>query len=203
MGIIHIQDVRALSARWSALVPPTYDEYPLLYAEMFAYSMAAADLGLRHQLVRDLFTGCMTGWPTDKIRDEEQLQALEASAVAFASATEDEDDDAGAPTCFLPPLTPPPFLHYCARYTFAIPYPPAGGKSVSYRFFAKRRVDHDIFDCSHKDRRLTPFLSSKPEKVHGSSKDWNVLSVCAVVRAINFAKKRAVEGNCNDQAIAT
>lgn len=194
--VIHIQDVVRFSKRWSELVPPTYDEYPLLYAEMFAYSMAAADLGLRHQLVRGLFTGCMTHWP---VLGAKEKAALEASAANYAnsigSATKQTDGREGASSCFLPPLAPPPFLHYCSRYSFATPYPPDDGKNAdatpSYHFFAKRRVDHDVLNCSRDDHRpLEPFGSPKKEKLEGGQKDWNVLAVCAAVRAINFAKEK-------------
>ncbi|KAL7529336.1 hypothetical protein ACHAXR_002909, partial [Thalassiosira sp. AJA248-18] len=194
--VIHIQDVLALSKRWSQLVPPTYDEYPLLYAEMFAYSMAAADLDLKHHLIKGLFTGCMTQWPHTDSKGE--AEALKTSAKSYASlignkSDRNADSNKGASSCFLRPLTPPPFLHYCSRYSFVTPYPPGTSETPTYHFFAKRRVDHDILDCSNDP--LEPFVSAKPEKVEGGQKDWNVLAVCAVVRALNFAKKKGCEAS--------
>lgn len=206
----------------SELVPPTYDEYPLLYAvrirshysnclssstvtcansascpqkmqEMFAYSMAAADLNLKHNLVKDLFTGCMTHWPHTK---GEYTNAVEASAKQYAnligsSPERTDGSDKGASSCFLPPLNPPPFLHYCARYSFETPYPPQDGTPKLYHFFAKRRVDHDILDdCNNNNGTLAPFISNKLEKIEGGHKDWNVLAICAIVRSINFAKTK-------------
>lgn len=196
--MIHIQDVLALSTRWSELVPPTYDFYPLLYAEMFAYSEAAADLDLKHNLIRGLFTGCMTQWP--HTHGEAEFEALKTSASVYAnSAGDPEGSDAnkGASSCFLPPLVPPPFLHYCARYSFTNPYPleSAGGVTPTYHFFAKRRVDDDVLDCSHNDHPFEPFVSTKQEKVEGGNKDWNVLAVCSVVRAINFARGKGCEND--------
>mmetsp|Transcript_2707 Transcript_2707/g.5738 ORF Transcript_2707/g.5738 Transcript_2707/m.5738 type:complete len:229 (-) Transcript_2707:80-766(-) len=198
--VIHIQDVIPLSKRWSELVPPTYDEYPLLYAEMFAYSMAAADSSLKHQLIKGLYTGCMTQWPHTHGKGE--LEALKTSAKSYASSIENArvgtaDMDGGASTCFLPPLSPPPFLHYCSRYSFVTPYSDSGKNAQSdtpnSHFFAKRRVDHDILSCGHD--YLEPFHSKKHERTEGGQKDWNVLAVCAVVRAINFAKKKGCETN--------
>ena len=48
--VIHASDVVPLAEEWARLVPRTYDHYPMLYAEMFAYSMASAQLGLKHTL---------------------------------------------------------------------------------------------------------------------------------------------------------
>lgn len=198
--IIHIQDVLALSSRWSELVPPTYDEYPELYAEMFAYSMAAADLALKHNLIRDLFTGCMTSWPLTDGTGE--LEALKTSATQYASLIENPQNRGGqrykgAYTCFLPPLSPPPFLHYCARYSFVTPYPAVEGRDVApiYHFFAKRRVSHTVLDCDQNDQPFEPFVSSKVEKVERGQKDWNVLAVCSVTRAINYARRKGCEMN--------
>lgn len=201
--VIHIQDVLDLSKRWTELVPPTYDEYPLLYAEMFAYSMAAADLNLKHNLIKGLFTGCMVTWPHT---DKNGLKALQLSAKTYTNLIEsspagNDEKSGGASSCFLPPLTPPPFLHYCQRYTFVTPYHSdanAGAEKGDqvFHFFAKRKVDHDILDCDHKVL-LEPFISAKPEKVAGGQRDWNVLSVCAVVRAINFAKEKGCQNYTN------
>ena len=94
----------------------------------------------------------------------------------------------GASSCFLHPLSPPPFLHYCSRYTFATPF--AQDIEEKYHFFAKRRVDDSILDCSDTNDPFEPFLSDKPEKMEGGDKNWNVLAVCAVVRSINYAKKK-------------
>ena len=141
--IIHIEDVLSLSQRWSALVPPTYDEYPLLYAEMFAYSMAAADLDLKHHLAKGLYAGCMTFWP--RTNEEQHINALKLSAKKYADLIEQdplgiEATGGGVPSCFLPPLSPPPFLHYCSHYSFATPFGHTNQNGVKklYHWFAKR-----------------------------------------------------------------
>ena len=163
---------------------------------MFAYVMAAADLNLRHSLVKGLFTGCMTGSP--KVESESK-EALKRSAETYAELIEanplgQDATGGGAASCFMPPLTPPPLLHYCAHYSFETPYRGGEKKSlgttVTYHFFAKRRVDHDIFNCNITGNDpFEPFFSPTPRK-HELSSDWDVLAVCAVVRAINFAKER-------------
>lgn len=201
---IHIQDVLPLSSRWKSLVPPTYDQYPLLYAEMFAYVMAAADLNLKHNLVRGLFTGCMTGNP--KVDGAAKI-ALQKSASTYAKLIEtnptgQEATAGGASSCFLPPLTPPPFFHYCARYSFETPYQRGEEttveNTVTYHFFAKRRVEHDVLDCAHGNGTFEPFLATTPQKKEGGDPDWNVLAVCVVARAINFAKEIGCKGSANE-----
>lgn len=175
---------------------------------MFAYVMAAADLNLKHNLVRGLFTGCMTGNP--KVKDDVKV-ALKESATTYARLIETNPtgQDAiggGASSCFLPPLTPPPFFHYCARYSFETPYHDGeetkGGSAEAYHFFAKRRVGHDVLDCAGGSAAFEPFLSTTPQKKEGGDPDWNVLAVCAVVRAINLAKEKGCKGSDANEEVA-
>lgn len=61
------KDMYAIVKQWSDIVPRVRDEYPHLLAEMFAFNIAAAHLGLRHNLafsfmVSDVGTGG-EGWP--------------------------------------------------------------------------------------------------------------------------------------------
>jgi hypothetical protein len=53
--------------------------------------------------------------------------------------------------------------------------------------FNQSHVDHNILDCSEHRDPLQPYLSEKPEKMEGGDKYWNVLAVCSIVRAINYA----------------
>jgi hypothetical protein len=61
------KDMYAIVKTWSSIVPRVRDQYPHLLAEMFAFNIAAAHLGLRHTLafsfmVSDVGTGG-EGWP--------------------------------------------------------------------------------------------------------------------------------------------
>lgn len=216
--IIHRQDVLPLAAKWAELVPATYDEYPLLYAEMYAYSMAASHLQLKHNLVNDIFTGCMVSWPNPnrwaknnpKMQNVEKVKVKE-SAMLYRSSLEDElsfvdsfggtkmSQEQGPSTCFCAPLLPPPMLHYCQRYFIeATPYMRRirGQSNITYRFFAKRRVEHNTVlacnpDTTGHPRRFLPFESFKEnERLAGGSVEWNTLAVCAITRALNFAKAK-------------
>mmetsp|Transcript_59499 Transcript_59499/g.88356 ORF Transcript_59499/g.88356 Transcript_59499/m.88356 type:complete len:265 (+) Transcript_59499:1121-1915(+) len=222
--MIHISDVLRFSTVWSSFVPATYDQYPLLYAEMYAYSMAAVHLDLKHTLVKEKFmTGCMVGWP--KVNDSKAREALVASSNAYKalvvkkelaradnSATDigvvDKSGGMGPSSCFPSTFEPPSFLHYCNRYIFSstpssldstIDESQDQGEDVSYYFFAKRRVDRDIFHCQKREEEFTPWKSTKVESKIANGKgnngvEWNALSTCAVVRAINYAIER---GGCH------
>jgi hypothetical protein len=112
-----------------------------------------------------------------------------------------EATSGGATSCFLPPLKPPPFLHYCACYPFESPYGydenNPGTTDITTHFFRKRKVDHEILDCFSElaEVPFEPFISTKRENDFKSFKnpDWNVLALCAVVRAINLAKEKGCE----------
>lgn len=58
-------------------------------------------------------------------------------------------------------------------------------------------MDHNILDCKEDYEPLQPYLSDKPEKAEGGDTDWNVLAVCAIVKAINFAKRASCDENAS------
>lgn len=212
--VIHRADVLPLAQRWAELVPPTYDEYPLLYAEMYAYSMAAAHLQLKHNLINGLFTGCMVGWPNpdrwgkDSDLAETEVKAVEASAKLYQSQLAVELAEAasgkepswqgeeGASTCFQGHVALPPFLHYCNRYMIeATDEMKQVDAKVNYRFFAKRRVDHASVLACDDTKKFQPFASlEKSEKMANGNSNWNTLAVCAIARTLNFAKRRGCHG---------
>jgi hypothetical protein len=226
--ILHRKDVLPLAKKWASLVPGVYDEYPQLYAEMYAYSMASAHLQLKHNLVNNLFTGCMIGWPDPNrwSKNDKKMKALEIAAVhksaqvyrtsleaeltAVAEGKPYQDRDnlqqqSGPGSCFKSPLLPPPMLHYCQRYFVKASdtmKQVTGNSNVTYRFFAKRRVDHNSVLACGRDKnhqgfkggisqsRFVPFGSNEEhEEMAGGSEDWNTLAVCAITRALNFAKE--------------
>jgi len=73
--IAHVSDMRQIAAKWVEFVPKIYEEYPQLLAEMYAYCMAAAHLGLRHarldhHMVSNTGAGG-EGWPwVDSMGDD-------------------------------------------------------------------------------------------------------------------------------------
>ena len=186
--IIHSADVNRLATRWKELVPPIYEEYPLLYAEMFAYSAAAADLDLPHTLSHDLFTGCMVSWPRNS--DIKTVQPVAERFInSFDSGSIDDVllPDQGVKSCFSEDLGQPPLLHFCKRYTWHL----NNGTQLA---MAKRRIPHDTVDCDHDDALLPwqdedKFVSPKGLK-RNKEELWNSLAVCAIIRGVAFAKKQ-------------
>jgi hypothetical protein len=62
-----ITDMYQISLKWTEFVPRVHEQYPHLLAEMFAFSLAAAHLDLKHQLVQSLMisdthSGKGEGW---------------------------------------------------------------------------------------------------------------------------------------------
>lgn len=74
------------------------------------------------------------------------------------------------------------WIVYC-KYTFT-----SSNMPISILNPQKRHVDHNILDCNEHQEPLQPYLSDTPEKKEGGDKDWNVLAVCSIVKAINYAK---------------
>lgn len=116
-----VRDMYQIAVKWSEFVPLVHAQYPYLLAEMYAFCIAAAHLGLRHQIIDSLMisnpdTGG-EGWPLiDKIPAEDMCD--------FAR---DPDHSKYA----LPSV-----VHMCQRYSV--------GKEW---FFGKRRIPHNIYEC--------------------------------------------------------
>lgn len=115
------QDMYQIALKWSEFVPLVHAQYPYLLAEMYAYCIAAAHLGLRHQLIDSLMASNPdTGgeaWPlVDKIPREEMCE--------FARNLDHEK------------YALPSVIHMCQRYSVGEDW-----------FFGKRRIPHDIYEC--------------------------------------------------------
>jgi hypothetical protein len=114
-------DMYSIASKWSEFVPRVHDQYPHLLAEMYAYCIAAAHLGLRHQLIDSLMVSNPStggeGWPLiDVIPAEETCE--------FASSFDHSKF----------PL--PSVVHLCQRYSVGEEW-----------FFGKRKIPHNIYEC--------------------------------------------------------
>ena len=120
--IATVRDMHQIAEKWTEFVPRVHAEYPHLLAEMYAFCIAAAHLGLKHQLIDSLMvsnTGSHVaeGW--------DLVDKIPASEVCEFAAHPDHDHYA------LPSL-----IHLCQRYALGDEW-----------FFGKRKVPHDIFAC--------------------------------------------------------
>jgi hypothetical protein len=117
-------DMHAISLKWTEFVPKVHQQYPHLLAEMFAFSLAAAHLDLKFQLIQSLMisdthTGSGEGWPL--------VDSMPPDNVCNIAREVDYKKH---------PL--PHVVHLCQRYSL--------GKDW---FFGKRKIPHDVFDCQN------------------------------------------------------
>ena len=135
--LIHARDATALAKAWLEAVPHVHAQYPHLLAEMYAYSMAAANLSLPHDQVHHLMvsnTGAGgEGWnwvdhASATMCDGAGLATPPSDTAFDVSAAFDNDKHAPGPAA-------PAVLHFCQSYR-------AGGHK-----FGKHSVPHSIFSC--------------------------------------------------------
>lgn len=117
-----VQDMYNIAVKWTEFAPRVYEQYPHLLAEMYAFCIAAAHLGLKHQLVDSLMVSNTEatgeGWPLiDQIPQNEVCD--------FAKSPDHS-------TYALPSV-----VHLCQRYCVGDAW-----------FFGKRKVPANIYECS-------------------------------------------------------
>lgn len=150
--VLHVDDLRSLAQEWVRMVPKIYEEYPELLAEMYAYSMAAAHLNLRHFKVDHMMVSNVDaggeGWPwVDSFMASQNVSAFLAGSFAVAKSTVSLGDEAAGSATLFDGLMPS-VLHLCQNYR------------IGDWLFAKRRVPkgekvawpppaESILSCSH------------------------------------------------------
>mmetsp|Transcript_16415 Transcript_16415/g.24201 ORF Transcript_16415/g.24201 Transcript_16415/m.24201 type:complete len:523 (+) Transcript_16415:124-1692(+) len=130
-----VQDMYQIALKWSEFVPLVHKQYPNLLAEMFAFSIAAAHLELKHQVIDSLMVSDTEiqggeGWPlVDRIPNGEMC--------SFAKNHHQDSE-----------YVLPSVLHMCQRYSVGNDW-----------FFGKRRFPQDFFTCDH------PLLKEPPDNL--------------------------------------
>lgn len=117
-----VKDTYAIAKKWTEFVPHVHEQYPHLLAEMFAFCIAAADLGLKHQLIDSLMvsnTG-MDGGEGLPLVDKIPVSEI----CDFASNMENNQ------------YAVPSVVHLCQRYAVGDEW-----------FFGKHRVPQDVYSC--------------------------------------------------------
>ena len=154
-------------------------KWQYLLAEMFAYCLAAAHLGLAHQTAASFMvssTGVMKGegWSyVDGIPDEKICQPND-----------------------IPEENLPNVLHFCQRYGWG-PY-----------FFGKRKLPHSFLSCESPllhdppdtlltDYEQATFPGGNVKEFKGAEAKRNVFMVCYMIQALNEAAEYYKAQHCN------
>jgi len=116
-----VKDMYNIAVMWTEFAPKVYAQYPHLLAEMYAFCIAAAHLGLKHQLVDSIMVSNTEasgeGWPlVDKIPNDDICE--------FGKNPRHEV------------YALPSVVHLCQRYSVGDAW-----------FFGKRKVPADIYEC--------------------------------------------------------
>lgn len=137
--VAHVDDLRAIAAKWCDFVPRVFAQYPELLAEMYAYSMAAAHLRLPHLRL-----------------DHYMLSNTQAYGEAWpwVDGAARSSCDESLPQRLWPHHNVPVFVHYCQGYRF--PDTTANTKGHKELVFGKRRIPHDVFASCAGDRLPRP-----------------------------------------------
>ncbi|CAM9372253.1 unnamed protein product [Discosporangium mesarthrocarpum] len=185
--MMHPRDWTRLIDHWVGLAPYVNKGHPGILAEMYAFCIAAAHLGLMHRVAYGLMVSDakmrQEGWP---LIDKHKTEVCNEGFVEEHTASI------------------PPIIHYCQMFR------------VGTFVFAKRHADHhSFFSCTSDALELPPpgylagpwgLLRIHPERRKGGAREEvpRAVSVrqgyviCAVLRAMNSAlsayKKRYCEG---------
>ena len=178
------RDMHLIARKWSEFVPRTYEQYPDLLAEMYAFCIAAAHLKMPHQLVRLMVSNVNIGEDESGGEGWDLVQAI-------------DDEDICSPTVMVD-YTLPPVLHYCNKYKL--------GKHI----FGKHRIPTDILSCESPllslpaqdivkkyDYYIPPLgTDSQREKLDDYEVKENAFMLCALTRLVNEASLFYHSKNC-------
>lgn len=191
--ICSTSDWKALLPRWHQFTPLVHDQYPKLLAEMYGFTMAAADRQLKFALSSSyMVSDPKTMSPTESWLwiDEYGSQSTTNSARSVCKGAtfnslptetldrlrsygsgHDTENDVAALNGPLPVT-----LHYCQRYLFA------------NHTFAKRKMNQDFFRCdgSPLDFDIETILKALDSSVNKVQKRMAFM-ICHLIPLLNMA----------------
>lgn len=131
--IVMVDDMYQIVKYWSAFVKPTYDEYPHLLAEMFAYCIAAAHAKLPHivldsLMVSDIDMDHGEGWSF--IDNNDIIPYNQTCSIASNIISQNNSSIISIESL-------PNVFHMCQRYSIGNEW-----------FFSKRKIPSNIYDCN-------------------------------------------------------
>lgn len=192
-----VPDMYNIASHWAKYVPGTYEQYPHLLAEMFAFCIAAAHLEMPFQLINSLMISDVQssqaeGWPLiDKI-PADNVCSVARGILNRQSGPQTTDEE-----FFLPNV-----VHLCQRYSLGEDW-----------FFGKRAVPSDIYECTAPlfdeppdnvavsfDYKYPP--NGKKEKLSPKEVTRNAFMICYLSRLVNEAAtfyKKAIGCESSEQ----
>ena len=193
--VIHARDAVPLARAWLQAVPDVHTQYPYLLAEMYAYSMVAANLTLPHAQVHHLMISNVQaggeGWDWIDDVPREQIcggagDGLPPLATRFDASRpfSNNDHPAGPAT--------PAVVHFCQRYA-------AGGQK-----FGKHSVPHNAFSC---EGGVFAFDAGKAQaaalSAGGREAVRNAYVLCNVLPRLQAAQLAYKQDVCPKRGLAT
>jgi len=173
-------DMYRIATLWCEFAPLVHNEFPELMAEMYAFSIATAHLGLPHQLVSSMMVSDTSVSSRNDVGGGEGWRMIDAIPAAdvcsFAMNSLDAD---------VRPL--PTLLHFCQRYGVG-----------DHDFFAKKKLPTDFFTCESPLLeepargigsgkylyRRPPFLANKV-KLSAEEEKREAFMICAMIGVLN------------------
>mmetsp|Transcript_26265 Transcript_26265/g.54865 ORF Transcript_26265/g.54865 Transcript_26265/m.54865 type:complete len:344 (+) Transcript_26265:48-1079(+) len=176
-------DMHSIVRRWAELVPKVHRAKPELMSEMYAYCLAAADMGLPHEVVDSMMLSSDDaygeGW--------DMIDNIPDSEVCSSGIT---------PHQSLHPL--PTVLHYCQNY------------GVGDVLFSKYLIPSDIFTCQKPlliepgddvmspDNAYKPKLGGQKLELKPNMHKRNAFVTCAITSIVNEASLFFKLHNCDE-----
>lgn len=174
--IVRFKDLRRAAPLWKAYTPRIRKQYKQLIAEMYAYSLAFASIGIRHAL----FDHFVVSYPNAPFDEQ-----------AWLWIEENNNSDSCRPSGLPSRKRIPNFLHYCEIY------------SVEGWYFQKRRVPHgDVLSCDAPLFALPPadLLSRRraaaDDSNYGRATIRQAWFLCALLSTMNKAAVELRAGLC-------
>jgi len=193
-------DWRLIAEKWWEFVPKVYKEYPFLLAEMYALTMAVADLSIPFTLVSNyMVSDPKTRSPTEAWSWVDDLAIGNAGGSTSGSVV--DAVCAGANITQLPTFSGhrnrfpfPTTLHYCQRYSSTKNF--GDGHT-----FAKRRIPHDFFKCDGDFLDFDPALvvSESGGSEASSAAVREAFMLCHLIPVVNLALKNYKQDMCHTQ----
>ena len=216
--IATVSDWKEILPKWYEFTPRVHDQYPKLLAEMYGFTMAAADRQIKFALsssymISDPHT--MSSTESWKWIDEYGMQHDDGIEVEVSSSAGWRSVCEGASTYALPTETLkrlynygygyknqdlrlvagplPTTLHYCQRYQFA------------NHTFAKRKIPHDFFNCDGEPLKFDIDIilheldmlldhSSKLSEIQKKIQRRTAYMICHLIPLMNLALREYKRG---------